>query len=338
MEAGNNSSKVNMDLLHESCNVDDIAMFFSVSLDTVEEIDAFVYDLQVDKYPTWASLPKERTDAITKILCQRVSFLKSNSGSTRLPIRGERVQRSSMNTEDGAGFQQVPTKGLLSVSNRDVSSPNILSRKVTQVVKPVGMDDVEEVAWSSKSTGNDSTFSTFEGNYINPNAEFSNLKVVEDISNSPSKMVDTVDMTHSESSPIVKLVEIGANTYAGAAGASKSPSVRANVQSMMAENIFEGVNISIPRKVVQNVSTRLQNTLYGYFIGKRIAFPVVEYFAKNNWSKHGLKRIMMNAKGFFFFQFDSSASLDAVLEGGSWMVRNSPIILKKWTMNTRLHK
>ncbi|GKF86438.1 RNA-directed DNA polymerase, eukaryota, reverse transcriptase zinc-binding domain protein, partial [Tanacetum coccineum] len=28
----------------------------------------------------------------------------------------------------------------------------------------------------------------------------------------------------------------------------------------------------------------------GYFIGKRLAFPVVEYYARNNWAKHGLKR------------------------------------------------
>ncbi|GJX88338.1 sodium/hydrogen exchanger 6 [Tanacetum coccineum] len=48
----------------------------------------------------------------------------------------------------------------------------------------------------------------------------------------------------------------------------------------------------------------------------RMAFPIVEYYVKNNWAKYELKRIMMNAKGFFFFKFDSRAGLDAVLEGG----------------------
>nr|GEX63556.1 zinc knuckle CX2CX4HX4C [Tanacetum cinerariifolium] len=69
-----------------------------------------------------------------------------------------------------------------------------------------------------------------------------------------------------------------------------------------------------------------------------MAFPVVEYYAKTNWAKHGLKRIMMNAKGFFFFQFGTSHGLEDVLEGGPWMVRNSPIILKKWTVKTSLLK
>ncbi|GKD92957.1 zinc knuckle CX2CX4HX4C containing protein [Tanacetum coccineum] len=88
----------------------------------------------------------------------------------------------------------------------------------------------------------------------------------------------------------------------------------------------------------EKVSTRFEHTLYGYFIGKRMAFPVVEYYARNNWAKHVLKRIMMNSKGFFFFKFDSRAGLEAVLEGGPWLIRKSPIILKKWSMDTRLLK
>ncbi|GJT33090.1 zinc knuckle CX2CX4HX4C containing protein [Tanacetum coccineum] len=69
-----------------------------------------------------------------------------------------------------------------------------------------------------------------------------------------------------------------------------------------------------------------------------MAFPMVEYYARNNWAKHGLKRIMMDSKGFFFFKFDSRAGLEAVLEGGLWLIRKSPIILKKWSMDTRLLK
>ncbi|GJY43016.1 zinc knuckle CX2CX4HX4C containing protein [Tanacetum coccineum] len=116
------------------------------------------------------------------------------------------------------------------------------------------------------------------------------------------------------------------------------PKVNSNFRLLVADPVFDGVNISIPRKVVEKVSTRFERTLYGYFIGKRMAFPVVEYYARNNWAKHGLKRIMMNSKGFFFFKFDSRASLEAVLEGGPWLIRKSLIILKKWSMDTRLLK
>ncbi|GJT62467.1 zinc knuckle CX2CX4HX4C containing protein [Tanacetum coccineum] len=146
----------------------------------------------------------------------------------------------------------------------------------------------------------------------------------------------------SPSDPIVQSADINtkSTSYAGAAGAvtKDQPKVTSNFRPLVADPVFNGVNISIPRKVVQKVSTRFEHTLYGYFIGKRLAFPVVEYYARNNWGKHGLKRIMMNNKGFFFFKFDSRAGLEAVLEGGSWMIRNSSIILKKWSMGTSLLK
>ncbi|GJV13950.1 putative reverse transcriptase domain-containing protein [Tanacetum coccineum] len=147
---------------------------------------------------------------------------------------------------------------------------------------------------------------------------------------------NNVPTEHDDDAPITQSADINStsNSYAGAAGTNKviQPKEQANFRPMVSEKVFDGVNISIPRKVLEKVSVRLEHTLYGYFIGKRLAFPVVEYYARNNWAKHGLKRIMMNAKGFFFFKFDSRAGLDAVLEGGPWMIRNSPIILKKWSV------
>ncbi|GKF03817.1 zinc knuckle CX2CX4HX4C containing protein, partial [Tanacetum coccineum] len=116
------------------------------------------------------------------------------------------------------------------------------------------------------------------------------------------------------------------------------PKVSSNFRTLVADLVFGGVNISIPRKVVKKVSTRFEHALYGYFIGKRMVFPVVEYYVRNNWAKYGLKRIMMNSKGFFFFKFDSWDGLEAVLEGGPWLIRKSLIILKKWSMDTRLLK
>ncbi|GJW37647.1 retrovirus-related pol polyprotein from transposon TNT 1-94 [Tanacetum coccineum] len=113
---------------------------------------------------------------------------------------------------------------------------------------------------------------------------------------------------------------------------------KANFRSLFYENLCEGANVSIPRKVVETVSTRFANTLYGYFIGKCIAIPVVEYYVRNNWGKYGLTRIMMHSKGFFFFQFKTLKGLEDVLKNGPWMICNSPIILKKWSLNTRLCK
>nr|GEW07151.1 ATP-dependent DNA helicase PIF1-like [Tanacetum cinerariifolium] len=50
------------------------------------------------------------------------------------------------------------------------------------------------------------------------------------------------------------------------------------------------------------VSTMSQPQVNSNFRPLRLAFPVVEYYARNNWGKHELKRVMMNTKGFFFFK------------------------------------
>ncbi|GJZ21730.1 zinc knuckle CX2CX4HX4C containing protein [Tanacetum coccineum] len=109
-----------------------------------------------------------------------------------------------------------------------------------------------------------------------------------------------VDESTIPSNPIVQSVDINKSTsYAGVAGGSAKdqPNVNSNFRTLVADPVFDGVNIYIPRKVVEK-------------------------------AKHRLKRIMMNSKGFFFFKFDSRAGL----------IRKSPIILKKWSMDTRLLK
>nr|GEX92868.1 zinc knuckle CX2CX4HX4C [Tanacetum cinerariifolium] len=112
----------------------------------------------------------------------------------------------------------------------------------------------------------------------------------------------------SPSDLIIQSVDINtiSKSYAGAAGASTKdqPKVISNFRPLVVDPVYNGVNISIPCKVVEK-------------------------------GKHGLKRIM---KGFFFFKFDSRAKLEAVLEGGPWMIRKSQIILKKWSMGTSLLK
>ncbi|GJW58707.1 zinc knuckle CX2CX4HX4C containing protein [Tanacetum coccineum] len=97
-----------------------------------------------------------------------------------------------------------------------------------------------------------------------------------------------VDESTIPSDPIVQSVDITtkSTSYVGAAGASAKdqPKVSSNFRTFVADPVFDGVNISILRKVVEK------------------------------------------------------AGLEAVLDGGPWLIRKSPIILKKWSMDTRLLK
>ncbi|XP_021996206.1 uncharacterized protein LOC110893404 [Helianthus annuus] len=100
----------------------------------------------------------------------------------------------------------------------------------------------------------------------------------------------------------------------------------------------EDADLVIPKEVVQQVQDKFENVLYGYFLGTRLPFPVVEYYAKNVWAKFGCQKIMMNSDGFFFFKFDSRDGLLKVLEGGPWLIRKIPIFLSLWSPKVSLKK
>ncbi|GJW91016.1 zinc knuckle CX2CX4HX4C containing protein [Tanacetum coccineum] len=95
--------------------------------------------------------------------------------------------------------------------------------------------------------------------------------------------------------------------------------------------------VSLPKDAVDEIKARFVNTLYGFSVGKRLAFPMVENYVKHAWAKFGLKRAMMH-HGFFMFQFESKTSMEKVMEGGLWRIQLVPIILKVWMPNTLLQK
>nr|GEU61017.1 zinc knuckle CX2CX4HX4C [Tanacetum cinerariifolium] len=79
-----------------------------------------------------------------------------------------------------------------------------------------------------------------------------NVLVVENESKGSLSAHNIMSSEMVPNDPIVQTVDIHEkpNSYRSAAGGSKP----------------------------EPMSTRFANTLYGYFIGKRIAFPVVEYY------------------------------------------------------------
>nr|GEV13307.1 putative reverse transcriptase domain-containing protein [Tanacetum cinerariifolium] len=98
-----------------------------------------------------------------------------------------------------------------------------------------------------------------------------------------------------------------------------------------------GDAVAIPFEAVEEVKSRFSNTLYGFFIGKRLAFPLVENYVKNTWAKYGLKRVQLH-DDFFLFQFENKDGMDKVLEDGPWLIRIVTLILNVWSPNTDLKK
>ena len=53
------------------------------------------------------------------------------------------------------------------------------------------------------------------------------------------------------------------------------------IKELRNEAVVEGAAVAIPFDAVKEVKSRFANTLYGFFIGKRLAFPLVENYMKN---------------------------------------------------------
>ncbi|GKE59856.1 hypothetical protein Tco_1510223 [Tanacetum coccineum] len=62
-------------------------------------------------------------------------------------------------------------------------------------------------------------------------------------------------------------------------------------------SIEQNSAVCLPLEAIDEIKARLVNTLYGFRVGKRLAFPM---YVKHAWAKFGLKRVMMH-HGFFMF-------------------------------------
>nr|GEU76060.1 hypothetical protein [Tanacetum cinerariifolium] len=109
------------------------------------------------------------------------------------------------------------------------------------------------------------------------------------------------------------------------------------IKELRNDERVEGAAVAIPLDEVEAVSSCFVNTLYGYFIGNRLAFPLVENYVKNTWAKYGLKCIQLHEE-FFLFQFNTKEGMERVLEDSPWLIRREPFILNIWSQSTNLKK
>ncbi|GJZ02973.1 hypothetical protein Tco_0520934 [Tanacetum coccineum] len=132
---------------------------------------------------------------------------------------------------------------------------------------------------------------------------------------------------------------LGKSSYANVTG--KLSGKKLNIRTLFTPGGGggNGIDVVIAVESIRAISERFANTTYGFFLGKRVAYPVVANYVRNTWGKYGFVRSMFNSStGLFSFQFSSMDGLDAMLENGPWFIRNNPLILKKWHLDENLLK
>nr|GFD32071.1 zinc knuckle CX2CX4HX4C [Tanacetum cinerariifolium] len=52
-----------------------------------------------------------------------------------------------------------------------------------------------------------------------------------------------------------------------------------------------GIDVVVSLKSIRAISDRFANTAYGFFFGKKVAYPVVANYIGNTWGKYGLVHV-----------------------------------------------
>ncbi|GJV81691.1 hypothetical protein Tco_1517561 [Tanacetum coccineum] len=72
-------------------------------------------------------------------------------------------------------------------------------------------------------------------------------------------------------------------------------------------------DLVFPMSTIEEAHNMYANSLYGYFVGKCLVFPIVENYVNNMWAKFVFQKLMMNVDGFFFLKFAARAGLEQVI-------------------------
>ncbi|KAJ9536498.1 hypothetical protein OSB04_un000335 [Centaurea solstitialis] len=89
-------------------------------------------------------------------------------------------------------------------------------------------------------------------------------------------------------------------------------------------------HVRIPVELATKVMNTHKTTLFGYFLGPRLPFPIVERYVKARWGKFGFVEAMMNNNGFYFFKFNDVGGSKQVVEAGPLMIRGVPLFVSHW--------
>nr|GEX80277.1 hypothetical protein [Tanacetum cinerariifolium] len=84
-------------------------------------------------------------------------------------------------------------------------------------------------------------------------------------------------------------------SYATAAG--KPSGTKVNFRTLYTPR-GNGIDVVIPVESIRTVSERFSNTAYGYFLGKKVAYPVVVNYVRNTWGKYGLPDVNLLKEDF----------------------------------------
>lgn len=99
-----------------------------------------------------------------------------------------------------------------------------------------------------------------------------------------------------------------------------------------------GVVVCPPSAVAESGAEQWCDCVVGYFLDKKLPFPVVKSIVMKIWKKFGIYDVMANDQGFYFFKFGQDGAFRKVIEAGPWHIAGQLMILKQWQPQKVLQK
>ncbi|KAG5524233.1 hypothetical protein RHGRI_031039 [Rhododendron griersonianum] len=92
----------------------------------------------------------------------------------------------------------------------------------------------------------------------------------------------------------------------------------------------ETIRVSPPQHVEIHGAEQWKDCIVGHFVDKKLPFLSVRSIAFNNWGKYGLKEVLANENGFFFFQFGIEGAYRQISESlpqnKVWVVKSGKAV------------
>ncbi|GKA41115.1 hypothetical protein Tco_0733708 [Tanacetum coccineum] len=82
---------------------------------------------------------------------------------------------------------------------------------------------------------------------------------------------------------------LGKSSYANVTG--KPCGKKLNIHTLFTPG-GNRIDVVVPVESIRALSEQFANTVYGFFMGKRVVYPIVANYVRNTWGKYGLVRSM----------------------------------------------
>lgn len=93
-----------------------------------------------------------------------------------------------------------------------------------------------------------------------------------------------------------------------------------------------------PTEVIDAGVARWSKSVVGYFLDKKLPFIAVQNIVFRIWKKFGIKKVMANAQGFYFFEFSQEDVYKKLVEAGPWHFGEKLLVLKQWSPKMKFEK